>query len=176
MKSEDFEKKSREYTKVLETLRRLPDRKMSEHKISEELAEEEFDAGEILEGLVLLGEVELSQVRPVGGRIWLKRQETPTNTEERKVVSRSIWQGYAAKDYRDRIADRIFTTREASMVHLAESVVTSPSDFEQLSFLNDVWVADAGGRSDLTAVIRRETVYQTTNADQRLERLKNQHR
>ena len=58
-------------------------------------------------------------------------------------------------------------------MHLSESAVIDPADFAQLSFLEDVWVADTTDRDgfeDMTAVVRREPIFANPDAGERLLR------
>ncbi|WP_254530062.1 hypothetical protein [Natrinema gelatinilyticum] len=80
-----------------------------------------------------------------------------------------------AEDFRRRIADRLFTTREAAMLHLGDSAVVDPTEYEEISVLQDVWANQTRGSKgyskEMIAVVRPSIIYQTPNASERLDRL-----
>ena len=163
MSSEKEDIADSDYERVLSCLESLPDRKVSAGRVEKEFDEPDFDVHRAIQDLVLLGEVELSQVRGTGGRVWLKRRSTPDDPESLEATS-SVWRSYVAKDYRDRIADRLFTAREAAVRHLEESAAADVERLEPVPYLEDVWhapgAAAQGGYATLDAVVRRETIYE----------------
>lgn len=169
MDAKDFEEKRAQYGKVLDELRALPDEKISSTRRPSGVNPNEgglarVERDQLIQNLITLGEVELCQERGTGGRIWLKRRENPDEETPREVISESVWRGYVAQDYRERKADRLFTSRKSAMIHLVDSAVVEASDFEPLSFLEDVWVAPTGGgRKEMTAVVRCEPIYRVTD-------------
>lgn len=162
MSNESDELTETHYKRVLACIRSLPDDKISATRVEKELDDPDFDVHRALQDLVLLGEVELCQVRGTGGRIWLKRRATNRDSDGPEVID-SVWRCYVAKDYRDRIADRLFGTREAAVKHLEESAVADVRSLEPVSYLEDVWYAEAAaaesGYTALDAVVRREPIY-----------------
>lgn len=168
-----FEERREGYETILETMYRLRDEKMPVARIKEETGEIGFNVTELTQDLILLGEIELCEVTGISGRVWLKRRETRDGKQERVAMARSFWQGYTSKGYRDRMTDRLFTNRWSAILHLSDAAVGDPNSFKPLSFLDDVWVAPSSnveGYEEMTAVVRRETIFQTSNAKDRLER------
>lgn len=175
MNAEDFEEKRTQYEKVLDELRARLDEKIHSGRSPPEINPDEDDLTSVerdhlIQNLIVLGEVELCQERATGGRVWLKRCEDPDEETRREVISESVWHGYVAHDYREQKADRLFTSRESAMIHLVDSAVVEASDFEPLSFLEDVWVAPAyKERKEMTSVVRLEPIYRLWGAEKRLK-------
>ena len=159
MEPKDFEDDCLQYEQVLEILETLPDEKVSTAKIEKELQDPDVGLAYIIQQLVYLGEVELCQERGTGHRVWLKRRG---DQYEGSISLRSIWQGYVFEDNGRKIADRLFSNRDAAIEHLAEAVGVDPASYEPLSFLDDVWVAQVGtkGWDEKTAVVRRTMIYE----------------
>jgi len=176
MQPSRFVERTDDYEEVLEALRTLPDEKISSNRVNDRVGEVEYNVNQCIQDLIRLGEVELCQERGTGGRIWLKRRSTPEGTRERQAMATRGWQCYVteAEDFRRRIADRLFTTREAAMVHLGDSAVVDPTEYEVVPFLEDVWAnqtSGAEGYKEMIAVVRSATIYQTPDAAERLDRL-----
>lgn len=173
MGPEHFEERSEKYEAVLQAMYNLDDEKHATAAIKGETGPIGGSIDEYVQDLILLGEVELCQVSGVGGRVWLKRTPPGDRNQITLDGAFNVWQGYSARGYRDRIADRLFRNRESAIMHLSESAVIDPVDFTQLSFLEDVWVADTTDRDgfeNMTAVVRREPVFATSDAGERLYR------
>lgn len=169
-----FVERADDYEEVLEVLRSLPDEKISSNRVDNRLEDAEYNVSECLQDLIRLGEVELCQERGTGGRIWLKRRLTPEGTRERQAMATRGWECYVAEGYQKRIADRLFTTREGAMLHLGDSAVVDPTEYEEVPFLDDVWAnqtSGAEGYTEMLAVVRPEMIYRTPNASERLDHL-----
>jgi len=165
-----FEERQEGYRDVLQAMYDRPDEIISTATVDDAVRSTEYDVDELVQDLVLLGEVELCHVTGIAGRVWLKRRQTPEGPRAAMTTADSVWQGYKARDYRDKIADRLYLTRQAALQHLSESLHLDPETFEPLSFLDDVWVAPtsgAEGYEEMTAVVRREPVYQTSDGASR---------
>lgn len=156
---------------LADAVKRLPDQKVSAVTLYDLLDYDDEKVSEAVQDFIILGELELCQVRGTGARVWVKRRAPPDEDLERRAPRdddemkprQGVWQAYVAENTRDRIAMRLFTSKDGALAHLAESKVVSPREFSPVSYLEDVWIAetsDSEGYDRMTAVVRREAVYE----------------
>ena len=158
--------------RVLNALRELPDEKLSSSPICHHTIQmydsyegDPSDFNRAIQELIVLGEVELCQERGTGGRVWLKRRDSPGNQPDDGLTRQpesSVWRGYTTTNYDKKIADRLFTSKEEAMKHLGDSAVCDPQKYEEVPYREDVWYQERGRT---VAVVRCEPVYSVAERD-----------